>query len=96
MQGKQPSNGQPSNINVQLKSKDDNTRRPRDPEDILVEDTRKAKVIKALRGGEKRKADIVFDTDPAFFKRPTLLPPILDERFRGTSTSSSSALPALH
>jgi len=66
-------------------------RRLRATEDILADDHRRAKAQRASKGGEKRRADICFDINPAAFKRPTRLGPILSERFNGASASASSS-----
>ena len=60
-------------------------------EDILADDRRRAKARRVLMKGEKRKADVVLGDIPAALKRPTLLGPILNERFKGVNCSSSSS-----
>ena len=71
-------------VNFNLKA----SRRFKTPEEVIEQDHRRAKALKATRGGEKRKADIVFEEEPGL-KKPTRLGPILRERFGGASSSSS-------
>jgi len=70
------------------------TRRLTTPESILADDCRRAKAQRVSKQGEKRKADVILGDNPAAWKRPTLLGPILNERFNGASSRpSSSACP---
>ena len=68
------------------------TRRLTTPESILADDSRRAKAQKVFKKGEKRKADVILGDVPVALKRPTLLGPILNERFNGASSSSSSGV----
>ena len=62
------------------------SRRFKTPEEIIEQDRKRAKAIKSTRGGEKRRADIVFDVEPCR-KKPTLLGPKLAARFGGARPS---------
>jgi len=66
------------------------SRRFESPEEIIQQDLRRAKALKAAKEGVKRKADIVFKLDECPLKRPTRLGPILSERFGGASRSSTN------
>ena len=71
-------------VHINLKA----SRRFRNPEEVIAQDHKRAKALKATRRGEKRKADIVFKEELCL-KKPTRLGPILRERFGGASSSSS-------
>ena len=58
------------------------SRKSKTPDEVIADDQRKAKALKLTERGEKRKADIIFEQDGCF-KKPTLLGPILRERFGG-------------
>ena len=62
---------------------------------MLSEDMDRARVKKAklsrLAKGIKRKATIVLGDKTSMVRRPTLLGPILSNRFKGVSTGSSSS-----
>jgi len=66
-----------------------NTAFPLPPDDIIAEDHRKA--VKTARGCTKRKADITLGDRAGLMKRPTVLGPILQQRFGGPCASASSA-----
>ena len=61
-----------------------------EPDAVIADDNRRAKAIKAANRGVKRKADIILGDRPSVLRRPTLLGPILKERFMGGSSSASS------
>ena len=58
------------------------SKRSKSPEDVIAADQRKFKALKLAKQGDKRKADIIFEEDRRL-KQPTLLGPILRERFSG-------------
>ena len=60
-----------------------------DPDDILADDMRKAEERRTTARGEKRGAYITLGDAATVSKRPTLLGPIMKQRFMGASASSS-------
>ena len=60
-----------------------------DPEDILADDMRLAEERRSAARVEKRGASITLGDAATVSKRPTLLGPIMKQRFMGASASSS-------
>jgi hypothetical protein len=86
-----PLNGNPSDPAKAVANERVRTRQLTTPEDNLADDRMRAKARRVLMRGEQRKADVVLGDIAAALKRPTLLGSMLNERFEGVSSSSSSA-----
>ena len=61
------------------------------PGEVLADDRKRAKVRRTIQEGVKRKGYFTLGDWPTHFKRPSLLGPVLNERFGGASSSSSAS-----